>query len=358
MTQISIDLAALGWDDDWQAAFSASDDEGSPGRVTRVDRGLCGVLTADGMTRASFGGAVLDGVAADSTSMPCTGDWCSVRIWTDGPATIERLLPRRSAVVRAEASGTSHGQVLAANVDYVAIVVALHPEPNLARIERFLSLAWESGGMPLVVLAKADMVGDAEELAEDVRLTAPGVTVMLTSTVTGEGIDQLGELCAGGKTMALLGASGHGKSSLTNALMGADVLGTRQIREDGKGRHTTVRRELHVLPAGGAVIDTPGLRGVGLQDSAEGIAATFPDIEALISYCRFSDCSHTREPGCAVQQAIVDGTLPMRRLESWQALQREQAWMARRSDVRLRAEERMKWKQVSKHNRANRKLHP
>ncbi|MEJ7743235.1 MAG: ribosome small subunit-dependent GTPase A [Nocardioidaceae bacterium] len=268
------------------------------------------------------------------------------------------MLPRRSAVTRADAKGTSRGQVLAANVDVVAIVVALHPEPNMARIERFLSLAWQSGGMPVVLLTKADMVVDADHLAADVRRSAPGVTVMCTSTVTGQGLDAVAGLFEGGRTMALLGLSGHGKSSLTNALLGADVLAIKDIRSDGKGRHTTVRRELMLVPGGGAVIDTPGLRGVGLQDSAEGIAATFPDVEALVDGCRFFDCAHASEPGCAIQAAVADGSLSLRRLESWQALQREQLWMASRTSARLRSEQRQKWRQLSKATRAARRARP
>ncbi|MBA2444297.1 MAG: ribosome small subunit-dependent GTPase A [Nocardioidaceae bacterium] len=353
-----MNLAELGWDGDWQNAFSSYADEASAGRIVRVDRSLCSVLTQAGLVRTSLGGDMLEAISTDPTAAPCTGDWGVVRHWSDGPSTIEAVLTRRSAVTRADARGTSRGQVLAANVDVVAVVVALHPEPNMARIERFLSLAWHSGGVPVVVLTKSDAVSDAEHLADDVRRSAPGVKVVCTSTVTGAGLGEVAQLFEGSKTMVLLGVSGHGKSSLINALLGADVLGIKDIRADGKGRHTSVRRELLRMPGGGAVIDTPGLRGVGLQDSAAGIAATFPDVEALIDSCRFADCAHDTEPDCAIQTALADGTLQLRRLESWRALQREQVWMATRTDARLRSEQQQKWKQLSRATRAGRRGRP
>ncbi len=345
------DLRALGWDPAWESLASSYGDDCRPGRVARVDRGLCTVITEDGVARVTWGSDVLEGVAADPQASPCTGDWALIREWPDGRATVEALLPRRTAIVRAEASGTSTGQVLAANVGVVAIVVALHPEPNLGRLERMLALAWESGAQPLVLLTKADLVAEAELIADDVEAAAPGVDVICCSTVTGEGIDLVRERLAGTATMVMLGISGHGKSSLTNALLGADALTVRAIRSDGKGRHTSVRRELIVMPAGGAVIDTPGLRGVGLQEGGDGMASTFPDITRFASECRFSDCLHDAEPGCAVQAAIAEGALAVRRLDSWRKLQREVAWMASRSDSRLRAEQRKKWKRITMANR-------
>lgn len=298
---------------------------------------------------------MLDDVAGDVLATPCTGDWALVRDWPDGPTTLEAVLPRRTAIVRADAAGTSQGQVLAANVDLVAVVVALHPEPNLGRMERLLALAWESGATPLVLLTKSDLVTDAEALAEDVGAAAPGVRVICCSTVTGEGVQALSGLLAGQATLALLGVSGHGKSSLTNALLGDDVLAVRSIRDDGKGRHTSVRRELVLLPTGGAVIDTPGLRGVGLHEAGSGMAATFPDVTEFAELCRFGDCGHDGEPGCAVQEAVASGALAVRRLESWRKLQREVAWMASRSDARLRSEQQRKWKQLSKQSRTPRR---
>jgi ribosome biogenesis GTPase len=335
-------LETIGFDPEmagWAAAADAS-----VGRVARVDRGVAGVLTEQGPVRASYGAALLHEIAADATAAPCTGDWCVVRDWPDHRLTLEKLLPRSTAVVRATAGEQSYGQVLCANIDFAGVVVALHPTPVLTRLERLLALAWESGAQPLVILAKADVVGDADHVAEDVRAAAPGVEVICTSTVTGQGLDRIRELIDGTRTIALLGSSGHGKSSLTNALVGTDVLATKAIRDDGRGRHTSVRRELVVLPGGGAVIDTPGLRGIGLIDVDGGITRAFADVEELVTRCRFADCRHEAEPGCAVLEALADGSLNQRRFESWQKLQREIAWMASRKDARLRAERAKSWK--------------
>ncbi len=350
-----LDLAAFGWDASWSAAASAYADLGRPGRISRVDRGLCSVLTLDGPVRATFGGAVLEAMVADTLSAPCTGDWCIVRAWPDGPLTIDALLPRRTAITRAEAAGTSRGQVLATNVDLAAVVIALHPEPNLGRIERLLSLVWESGARPVIVLTKADVVGDADEVAADVRRLATDVAVVCTSTATGAGVGTLRRLVGTRATLALIGASGHGKSSLSNALVGAQALRTVQIRKDGKGRHTSVRRELVLLPGGGAVIDTPGLRGVGLQDAAVGIRSTFPDIVALAEGCRFTNCRHLEEPGCAVQAALAAGSLAVRRLDSWHALHREQQTMAERAEARLHGQLPKGARHLSKQQRAARR---
>lgn len=348
MTETDISLADLGWDDSFAAAFAAYDEHCLPGRVLRVDRGASTVLTEAGTQRASAAGELLAAMADDPANGPCTGDWCAVRDWPDGPTTIEAILPRRAAVTRADVRGRSRGQVLAANVDVVGVVVPLHPDPSLAKMERLLTLAWESGAVPLVLLTKSDLVADADLVAEDVAAAAPGVRVLCCSTVTGRGLDELRGALGPAGTLALVGSSGAGKSSLVNELVGAEVLETKTIRDDGKGRHTSVRRELVVLPGGGAVIDTPGLRGVGLVDADAGVAATFADVEALVEDCRFSDCGHVSEPGCAVIAAVAAGTLPHRRLESWRKLQREMAWMAMRTDARLRSEQSRKWKQMSK----------
>ncbi len=355
MVAPTTDLTKLGWDDSWRELAEAYAEDGEAGRVARVDKGVCTVMTSHGPVRASYGGRLLDEVAADSRSAPCTGDWCLLHTWPDGPTTLEIVLPRRTSVVRADASGISRGQVLVANLDLVAIVVALYPEPKMSRVERLVTLAWESGAKPVIVLTKADLVTDAALLADDIAAVAPGVEVVVCSTATGEGLASLRDILGEHATIGLLGASGHGKSSLTNALVGAEVLATKRIRDDGKGRHTTVRRELIPLPGGGAVIDTPGLRGVGLHEAAEGMAATFPDVEGLAERCRFSDCRHTQEPGCAVREAVEDGLLSQRRLESWLRLKREMVWMATRTDARLRSEQRGKWKSFTKHQRLHRR---
>jgi ribosome biogenesis GTPase len=205
-------------------------------RVVRVDRGIASVLLEGGPQRVSYGGGLLADIAADPLAAPCTGDWGVARDWPGRRTTLERLLPRRTSIVRATAGEQSHGQVLCANADLAAVVVSLHPTPVLAKIERLLALAWESGARPVVVLAKSDLVPDAALVAHDVARLAPGVPVICTSATTGQGIDDLRDLVENRLTMALVGTSGHGKSSLTNALVGAEVLGTRSIRGDGRGR--------------------------------------------------------------------------------------------------------------------------
>jgi ribosome biogenesis GTPase / thiamine phosphate phosphatase len=312
-------------------------------------------LSTEGAVRASLGGDLLDAVAHDATEAPCTGDWVTLRHWPDERTTAEAVLTRRSSIVRADPSPDSRGQVLAANVTLVGIVAGLDQVPALTKLERLLAVAWQSGAEPLVLLTKSDLADDAAEVASDVAIAAPGVDVVCCSTVTGDGLDQLRERLGPGATLALLGSSGAGKSSLVNALVGAEVLTTKQIRADGRGRHTSVRRELIGLPDGGAVIDTPGLRGVGLFDSDEGLAATFADVTELARSCRFADCAHETEPDCAVLAAVDSGALTERRLESWRKLQREQAWMAARKDARLRSEQVKVWKQRTKASRANRR---
>lgn len=318
-----------------QLARSAAGADAEVGRVVRVDRGLAEVLTERGLVRAGYCGDLLAEMARDPVAGPTAGDWVVVRDWPDHRHTVHRVLPRATTVVRATAGGQSHGQVLCANVDHVAIVVALHPDPPLARVERLLVLAWDSGATPVVVLTKTDLVPDADFVAEDVAAAAPGVEVLCTSTVTGRGVDRLRELSSGARTTGLVGASGHGKSSLVNALAGAEVLGTRQIRADGRGRHASVRRELVVLPTGGAVIDTPGLRGVGLLGGLEGLERAFADVAALTGRCRYADCSHRSEPGCAVRAALESGALPVRRYESWVELRTEAERADRRRQARV-----------------------
>lgn len=344
-------LSALGWDERWDGLVSQHLSPGVPGRVTRVDRGVCTVVTEAGPVRATWSSSLLEAAATDSLAAPCTGDWCLLRNWPDGPVTIENVLDRRTAVIRAEAGRTSRGQVLVANVDLIGVVVALHPEPNVSRVERLLALAWESGAQPVIVLTKADLVPDADDLADDLRAACPGVDVVVTSTQPHRGLDQLRRLLGPTGTIGLVGASGHGKSTLTNGLVGAAVLVTKDIRDDGKGRHTSVRRELVALPGGGAVIDTPGLREVGLQDANEGLAATFPDIEQLAAHCRFRNCSHQHEPGCAVLAAVTAGELALRRLDSWFRLKRELVRAAARTDLRLRKEQANARKKITQQMR-------
>lgn len=341
-------LVPYGWDEGWQAEFAPYAEPGvMPGRVVRVDRNMCDVFTADGTVRADTSLVM----TADPMRTVCTGDWAAVDAAGD-PRAVRELLPRRTAFVRSTSSSRSEGQVLAANIDHAVIAVSLAVELDLGRLERFLSLAWESGAQPLVVLTKADVAGDSTFLLADAEAAAPDVQVVVVSAATGEGVDVLAAVLAG-TTSVLLGQSGAGKSTLTNALLGRQVQEVQAIRDaDGKGRHTTTTRDLVPLPCGGVLIDTPGLRGVGLWDAQAGLAQVFSEIEALAGSCRFHDCSHTAEPRCAVLAALEDGTLTHRRLDSYRKLVRENAWIASRTDQRLRAEMRRDWKMRAMAGRA------
>ncbi|MFB6780384.1 ribosome small subunit-dependent GTPase A [Streptomyces sp. NPDC056352] len=360
-------LAPYGWDDDWAAEFAPHAEQGLlPGRVVRVDRGQCDVVTPDGTVRADTAFVV----PRDPMQIVCTGDWVAVD--PDGdPQFVRTLLPRRTAFVRSTSSKRSEGQVLATNVDHIAICVSLAVELDLGRVERFLALAMSSSSgdallrdgasaqdgaaQPLVVLTKADLVPDAATLAylvQDIGTVAPGVQVLPVSSATGEGLDVLGAIVSGG-TSVLLGVSGAGKSTLANALLGEDVMAVQAARDvDGKGRHTTTTRNLLVLPSGGVLIDTPGLRGVGLWDAETGVGQVFSDVEELARECRFHDCNHESEPGCAVLAAIEDGALPERRLDSYRKLLRENQRIVAKTDARVRSEIRRDWKRKGAEGRA------
>ncbi|GHA89058.1 MULTISPECIES: ribosome small subunit-dependent GTPase A [Streptomyces] len=360
-------LAPYGWDDDWAAAFAPYAEQGLlPGRVVRVDRGQCDVVTPDGTVRADTAFVV----PRDPMRIVCTGDWVAVD--PDGdPQFVRTLLPRRTAFVRSTSSQRSEGQVLATNIDHIVICVSLAAELDLGRLERFLALAMSSTAgaallgdgtqadryeaHPLVLLTKADLVPDVttlSHLVDDIEGIAPGVQVLPVSSATGEGTDVFGAIVAGG-TSVLLGLSGAGKSTLANTLLGEDVMDVRAARDvDGKGRHTTTTRNLLVLPGGGTLIDTPGLRGVGLWDAEAGVGQVFSEIEDLAQQCRFHDCAHEAEPGCAVLGAIEDGTLPVRRLESYRKLLRENHRIAAKTDARLRTETLREWKRRGAEGRA------
>ncbi|CAM5351380.1 ribosome small subunit-dependent GTPase A [Streptomyces atroolivaceus] len=366
-------LAPYGWDDGWAETFAPHAEQGLlPGRVVRVDRGQCDVVTPYGTLRADTAFVV----PRDPMRIVCTGDWVAVD--PDGdPQFVRTLLPRRTAFVRSTSSQRSEGQVLATNIDHIVICVSLAVELDLGRLERFLALALSSTAgaallgdgarpvgrqaprayeaQPLVLLTKADLVPDAitlSHLVEDVERIAPGVQVLPVSSATGEGVDVFGAIVGGG-TSVLLGTSGAGKSTLANTLLGEDVMHVQGAREvDGKGRHTTTTRNLLLLPGGGALIDTPGLRGVGLWDAETGVGEVFSEVEELARQCRFHDCAHESEPGCAVLGAIEDGSLSARRLDSYRKLLRENRRIAAKTDARLRTETLREWKRRGAEGRA------
>jgi ribosome biogenesis GTPase / thiamine phosphate phosphatase len=338
-------LSRYGWDEGFAEAFSVYAAEGlTPGRIVRVDRGRCDLVVAEGGGVRTVHADTALVTTGDPLRIMCTGDWAAVDL---GRGFVRALLPRRTAFVRSTSSQRSEGQILAANVDRAVIASSLAVELDLGRVERFLALAWESGAEPLVVLTKVDVVEDPVvlgHLLDDTAAVAPGAQVLAVSSATGEGVDVLAAALAGGTTV-LLGQSGAGKSTLANVLVGEDVQDVHATRDsDGKGRHTTTTRNMLALPGGGVLIDTPGLRGVGLWDADGGVAQAFAEIEELAARCRFHDCAHGGEPGCAVLAAVEAGELPQRRLDSYRKLLRENQRIVARTDARLRAELRRDWK--------------
>ena len=282
-------------------------------RVARVDRNSAVVLTAAGEVPARVPRGIL----------VVTGDHVTLAPEGDGWVVAE-VTPRRSAITRADPDGARAPQVLAANVDLVFVVCGLDRPLRPGRIERGVVLAWESGAEPVLVLTKADLAGDPAAAAAEAATACPGAAVHLTSAYSGLGLDDLAARLAGGRTAALLGESGAGKSTLVNALAGEEILATWAVRTgDAKGRHTTTARQLVLLPGGGALIDTPGLRQLGLWSGEDGLSAAFADVELLAAGCRFRNCAHRGEPGCAVAGAVADGRLPARRLAGYVKLRRE-----------------------------------
>ena len=329
-------LAPLGFDERVRALVATHPGGLTPGRVVRADRGFVFVGTGAEVVLARPAVRLLK--TADDGGLPVAGDWVLLG-GDESEPLVEEVLPRFTAITRRDPGQATRVQVLAANVDDVLITHPLAEAPNLARIERELALVWDSGARPVLVLTKVDLSPDLEAAIADASAVAPGVAVHATSAVTGEGVEDLRQYLLGGATIAFIGPSGSGKSTLVNRLAGEDLRATREVRvSDGRGRHTTVSRELVTLPGGGLVIDTPGLRAVGMWDSAEGLDQAFADIAELAVDCRFRDCRHDGEPGCAVEAAVAAGELPERRLASYRELQSEVRHVTEQIDVHARLE--------------------
>jgi ribosome biogenesis GTPase len=343
-TELVTQLASLGWDSNFEAKFKPLEADGLvPARVIADFGAEYLVQDAGGSTRATAGRHLRN----DSLLLPAVGDWVAL-LRRDPVGAIHGIVERRTVFSRKDASLESKQQVLAANVD-VAFVVAAATDVNVRRIERYLTIAWQSGAVPIVLLTKADVADSPKDLQTKLESVSMGTPVLVTSSVTGEGMDEITRRLQPALTSVLLGPSGSGKSTLINRIVGTDLMRTRLIHRSGEGRHMTSHRQLVQLPGGGMIIDTPGLREAQLWEGEDGLGNLFEDIEELALRCRFTDCAHRTEPGCAIKIALGDGSLDAARLESYRKLQRELRAIAAKSDARIRAEERRKWKQIAIH---------
>ncbi|WP_164021395.1 ribosome small subunit-dependent GTPase A [Pyxidicoccus trucidator] len=350
-------LESLGWGPDLAHAFSVVVSQSSlslvPGRVVRQARGLLSVQTSDRVLLARTAGRLLHH-ASEAEALPAIGDWVALQLPAgEGEALLQAVLPRRGVLMRREAGREREAQLIAANLDVVFLVAGLDDNFNPRRIERALALAWNSGAEPVVVLSKADLLADAAERVLEVEALAPGVPVLALSARTGEGVEVLRSHLPVAKTGVLLGSSGVGKSTLVNRLLGEERLATQAVsEEDNRGRHTTTHRELFVLPGGGLLIDGPGVRELGLWGEEEGLDQAFADILALAPGCRFTDCQHQGEPGCAVRAAVAGGTLAQARLDSFEKLRRERAHLAQKTDPLARREQKRRESTLTQAGRA------
>lgn len=323
-------------------------------RVLSQEKGMYRLISSQGEKWGEVSGRFHYDVQAKS-EYPAVGDFV-MDDWNEsgGNAVIHHVLPRKSSFVRKAAGEKNEEQVVAANIDTVFLCMSLNKDFNLRRLERYVSIAWNSGATPVVVLTKADLCEDLENSLIEVSSVAAGVDILVTSAVNQTGYEEIYPYLGEGKTIAFIGSSGVGKSTLINCLLGEKRLDTNGLRNDDKGRHTTTHRELLLLPSGGMVIDTPGMRELGMWNAEEGIDQTFSDIEKLAHDCRFRDCTHSEsEPGCAVWAAVESGELSLERLRSWQKLRIENRYLENTQDYL--AEKKQKFKNIAKINKKNRK---
>lgn len=347
----STNLIEYGWNHYWSEAFGRIPGEGlKPARVLQEQKGLYKLVSEYGEIHGEVAGRFRH-LATGLDSYPSVGDWVAADIMPrEGRAVLHALLPRKSKFSRKVAGAVVQEQIVAANFDYVFIVNSLNRDFNLRRMERYLTMAWESGASPVIVLSKKDLCDDVGEKIRKVEAITFGVPIITSSAVTGEGADELRNYLEVGSTVAILGSSGVGKSTLTNLLAGQEIMDTGEIREDdSRGRHTTTFRNLVKLPGAGMIIDTPGMRELQLWESETGLSGTFGDIESFGGSCRFRDCSHNNEPGCAVLEAVRNGSLPAERLESYRKLKKELLFIESKHNESIRMAGKKRSKELSKY---------
>jgi ribosome biogenesis GTPase len=340
----------LGWNSFFASQLGPGDCEPYfPARIVGEQKNSYQLWGEAGERFGEVSGRMLH-AAVERGDLPVVGDWVVARPRPGGDrATIHRILARRTKFSRQVAGKRTAEQILAANIDCAFIVTSLNRDLNLRRIERYLTLTWQSGARPVVLLSKSDLCPDPARFIAEVESVAPGIPIHAISAVTGEGLDIILNYLTKGRTGVLLGSSGVGKTTLINRLMGGTLLPVAPIREsDDRGRHTTTSRQLVLLPDAGMIIDTPGLRELQLWQSEAGLDRSFEDIRSLAARCRYNDCRHQTEPGCAVLKALDEGALPTKRLESYRKLQKELDHLSVRQDVFLRQKQKRKWKQIHK----------
>ncbi|HEX2946475.1 MAG TPA: ribosome small subunit-dependent GTPase A [Clostridia bacterium] len=355
----AIKLNEYGWNEYWSKAFARVAADGQmPARVLQEQKGLYKLVSEFGEIHGEVSGKFRH-LASGLDSYPSVGDWVAADLMPqESRAVIHALLHRKSKFSRKVAGAVVQEQIVAANFEYVFIVNSLNKDFNLRRLERYLTMAWESGAEPVIVLSKKDLCEDAGDRIGEVQAITFGVPVIAASAVTGEGIDELRRYLGVGNTVAVLGSSGVGKSTLTNLLAGEEIMDTREIREDdSRGRHTTTYRNLVKLPNAGMIIDTPGMRELQLWESDTGLSGTFGDVESFSGSCRFRDCSHENEPGCAVLEAVRNGLLPAVRLESYRKLKKELRFIEGKHNQSIRMAERKNSKDIAKYRREIKSLY-
>jgi ribosome biogenesis GTPase len=347
---MNVDLTTFGWNDFFEANFESYAGQGfTCGRVVLEHKNLFRVCTQNGEVFAEISGKLWH-EATSRRDLPAVGDWVVIRARPEGGRVmIHAVLPRRTTFARKIAGSRTEEQIVGANVDTVFLLTSLNQDFSLRRIERYLIIGWESGANPIIILSKSDLCDRVAESIDEVQAVARDVPIHAISVVTGSGLQDVAQYFKRGQTVALIGSSGVGKSTLINHLAGVDRLKVQTVREwDDRGRHTTTHRELVLLPAGGLVLDTPGMRELQLFEGDQSLELVFDDIEALAARCFFSNCRHQDDPRCVVREALVAGTIDSGRYQSYEKLQKELNYVARKRDKLSEMLERKKWKKLSR----------